>query len=484
MAARAPFRRDWARIRDAMSTVPATLLRAVLLLASTLAAAAGETLLLLDDRVVERADGLRLRVGTVVKHPANPLFGEDRAWEVRLDNGYFNLARDGTTGAYQCWYSPFIVDELTTGTLEARRAAVRYRSTPTREMGLCYAVSRDGLRWEKPELGLVEFGGNRANNLVMRSVHGAGVLEDPLDPDPARRFKVFGGEQIPGRPRRFQVAFSPDGRRWSAPIVSMEIGVTGDTHNVAIWAPELGRYVGLTRRWLAGQRLVMRSESADFTRWSPAVEVMRGDEVNQTYALTVFRHADRYLGLLMVMNQQTDRVHCELAWSPDTVRWHRIDPGRALIPVSESPGAYDWGCVYAASGPVFVGDEVRLYYGASSGPHTGWRHGFLALATLPRDRFAGYVAGGEEGVLVTRPVTLGPRGLTVNLTATGGSATMDILDESGSPVPGLRAQWVGADGLRLEPRWESAGESASVAGRTVRLRFRLRNATLYAVDLL
>jgi hypothetical protein len=461
-----------------------TLLRTTLLGMLALTGWAGETLLVLDDRVVDRAERLRLRVGTVTKHPANPLFGEDRPWEVRFDNGYFNLLRDEASGTYHCWYSPFIVDELTTGTPAGERAAVRYRATPTREMGLCYAVSEDGLRWQKPELGLVEFGGSRANNLVMRSVHGAGVLEDPLDPDPARRFKVFGGEQIPGRPRRFQVAFSPDGRRWSDPIVSPGIGVTGDTHNVAIWAPELGRYVGLTRRWLAGQRLVMRSESADFTRWSPAVEVMRGDEVNQTYALTVFRHADRYLGLLMVMNQQTDRVHCELAWSPDTVHWHRIDPGRALIPLGESPGAYDWGCVYAASGPVFIGDEVRLFYGASNGPHTGWRRGFLALATLPRDRFAGYVAGGEEGMLVTRPVTLGPSGLTINLAAAGGTATVDVLDETGTPVPGLRARWEGVDGLRLEPRWEFAGGLDGVAGRTVRLRFRLRNATLYAVDLL
>lgn len=459
------------------------LLRTALLGALALTGWAGETLLVLDDRVVDRVERLRLRVGAVTKHPANPLFGEDRPWEVRFDNGYFNLLRDEANGTYHCWYSPFIVDELTSGTPAGERAAVRYRSTPTREMGLCYATSEDGLNWRKPDLGLVEFGGSRANNLVMRSVHGAGVLADPLDPDPARRFKVFGGEQIPGRPRRFQVAFSPDGRRWAAPIVTPEIGVTGDTHNVAIWVPELARYVGLTRRWLAGQRLVMRSESADFTRWTPAVEVMRGDEVNHTYALTAFRRGGRYLGLLMVMNQVTDRVQCELAWSPDTVRWHRIDPGRPLIPNADAPGAYDWGCVYAANGPVFVGDEVRLYYGASDGPHTAWRNGFLALATLPRDRYAGYVAGAEEGTLVTQPLQLRAGGFTLNLAAAEGAVTVEVLGLDGAPLPGFAARWERTDGLQLEPRWEPGTDGRDLAGRTVRLRFRLQQATLFAVDL-
>ncbi len=31
---------------------------------------------------------------------------------------------------------------------------------------LCYAVSRDGIHWTKPELGLVEYRGSKANNLA------------------------------------------------------------------------------------------------------------------------------------------------------------------------------------------------------------------------------------------------------------------------------------------------------------------------------
>ena len=40
---------------------------------------------------------------------------------------------------------------------------------------MCYAVSEDGLNWTKPELGLIDFQGNKAKNLILRGAHGLGV---------------------------------------------------------------------------------------------------------------------------------------------------------------------------------------------------------------------------------------------------------------------------------------------------------------------
>ena len=305
-----------------------------------------ENYLLLDDRVVDRTENAHLAVGKAVKHPANPLFKEDRTWEVRFDNLYPNVLYDAEAKLYKCWYSPFIVDELTTGTPPKARVGVKYRSTPSREMGLCYATSTDGIHWEKPTLGVVPFNGSRNNNLVVRAAHGAGVFKDLAEKDPARRYKLFAGQQIPGQKRRFQVAFSADGIHWSQPLLCPEIGVEGDTHNNAIWAPDLKRYVGITRQWTAGQRLVMRTESPDFIHWTKAVEVLRGDEVSQTYAMPIFPYQDVYLGLVMMINLKTDLVQCELAWSPDTVTWHRIDPGHALIPQSATPLDYDLSLIH------------------------------------------------------------------------------------------------------------------------------------------
>ena len=104
--------------------------------------------------------------------------------------------------------------------------------------------------------------------------------------------------------------------------------------------------------------------------------------------MPICHHADLYLGFLMIFNAETDRVHCELAWSPDTWEWHIIDPGTPLIDTSDEKGDYDWGCVYA-SVPIFLPDEIRIYYGASDDTHYGWRKGYLALATVRPDGLAG-----------------------------------------------------------------------------------------------
>ena len=83
---------------------------------------------------------------------------------------------------------------------------------------LCYAVSRDGLHWEKPALGLVEYNGSTRNNLV--ALRGGAcdllavpVLHDPDDPDPRRRFKL--AFECREYDKLLSVAFSPDGLRWT-----------------------------------------------------------------------------------------------------------------------------------------------------------------------------------------------------------------------------------------------------------------------------
>ena len=50
--------------------------------------------LLLDSRVIKNTENAKLTLGTVKKHPANPLFGEDKPWEPRFDNLYPNVIYD------------------------------------------------------------------------------------------------------------------------------------------------------------------------------------------------------------------------------------------------------------------------------------------------------------------------------------------------------------------------------------------------------
>lgn len=436
--------------------------------------------LLLDARVVEKTNGVRLALGPVQKCAANPLFKEDRPWEVRFDNLYPNVTLDIRDGIYRCWYSPFIVDPVVRETPAEQRATVRYKPHD-REMGICHAASRDGIHWEKPVLDLVEFEGSKANNLVLRGPHGAGVFFDSADSDPARRYKLIC--RTSDADVTMGVAFSPDGQHWSRMIPCPEMKAVGDAHNNALWMPEAGRYAAFTRlKSKTGERLVARSESADFLHWTPAVEVLRGDPQNQTYAMTVFRHAGLYLGLLMIFTPGDDRVHCELAWSPDTSAWHRINPGTAFIPNSETRGDYDWGCVYAGA-PIVQNDETRIYYGASNGPHTGWREGFLALATLRPDGFAGYepVEREKSGQVLTRPVRCAGGPLRLTADAAGGKVSVRLLDEAGKVL--ATAAPVTGDVTDEALRWEGGfklAEVAEVGERPVRIEFELTAARVYS----
>ena len=434
---------------------------------------ASKTILLLDDRVVDRVENAVLRMGKVQKHPSNPLFGEDKPWELRVDNMYPTVVFDSQEGIYRCWYNSFLEDVYVWNWAE---------------MGLCYATSRDGLHWEKPELGVVEFNGSKANNLVARRLHGAGVFMDTTERDPARRFKMIcsvgdhGEPKTMKNPRVMAVAFSPDGWHWSEMKLCPEIGNplvgTGDTHNNALWAPEIGKYVGITRKW-SGGRVVVRTESPDFIHWTEAVDVMQGEELAQTYSMPVFRYAGVYLGLVSIYNPKTGRVHCELARSPDTVKWTRIQPGTSLIPTSDFPGDYDWGCVYAAA-PVIEQDGIQLYYGASDHGHEDKRKGFLALATLRPDGFAGYEpkVPDQRATVVTRPLTCTSKDLTLTADAQGGSITVSIVDEDG--VMRLESEPIEGNVTETLVSWKNCGSLEKYVGSKLRLQATIRNAKVYA----
>lgn len=400
--------------------------------------------LFLDQRVIEKSENVHVTIGTVKKHPANPLFSEDKPWEMRFDNLYANVIYDEQEKIYKCWYSPFIVDNSSRDiAVEDRKNTHYYKAPYNREMGICYAVSADGLKWTKPEMGLVEYEGSKANNILWRGTgpvvenewfgpHGTGIFKDLRDPDPERRYKAILKRDI------LSVAFSPDGIRWDTTHSCPEADSAGDTHNNAFWAPTLGRYVGITRQWDDAEnvRQVAVTYSDDFIRWSKSEVVLQGITANhQVYAMPVFYYAGVYLGLAAIHDQTSDRVWTELTWSADTRKWHRISPGTPLIGNDGKEGDYDWGCVYSAATPVILKDEIRIYYGSSDGKHHGWRNGHFCLATLRPDGWAGMEprSPDDPGYVLTRPlvVAAGPVLITADVTP-GGSVVVSCIDEAGN----------------------------------------------------
>ena len=443
--------------------------------------------LLLDARIVAGVQNAELTLGTVRKHGGNPLFGEDRPWEKRFDNLYANIAYDDREGTYKCWYSPFIVDNPSKGLTLQQRKQVKYAAPRNREMAICHATSKDGLAWNKPELGLVEYEGRKANNILWRGgedgaapggPHGSGILRDLREPDPGRRYKAF------LKSGSLSVAFSADGIHWGPATACAEADSAGDTHNNAFWAPTLGRYVGMTRTWSKSfGRQVARTSSDDFLHWEKTTPVLQGlDRNRQTYAMPVFFHGGVYIGLVAIHDQQADRVWTELAWSPDTREWHRVLPGTPLIPNGGNEGDCDWGCVYPAAYPVFLDHEIRLYYGGGDGLHTSWRNGFLCLATLRPDGFAGYKAtAAARPALVTTT-----RGFDANMPlrvsadiSTGGKLVVRVLNGANGEREVLAESRPFTTTVSdAVVQWPD--ESAPAASKATRIQFAFRDATVYS----
>ena len=449
--------------------------------------------LVLDDRRIDEAIAAKLTLGEISKHPQNPFFGEDKPWEPRFDNVYANVIYDVEDKLYKCWYNPFIVDERVTQTPPGKRHpdSCNYMDVKPsgREMGLCYACSAAGIHWEKPELGLVEFGGNKQNNILMRRVNGAGVFKDGRETDPARRYKMF----FCGEPQ-MTVAFSADGLHWREPLPIPQVEAHG-THPNAFWAETLGKYVGITRQHAGSLRLVTRTESSDFVQWTLDECILRGPSPRlQVHDMIVFPTCGIYIGLLGIMvypaDSNTDvKQHVELAWSPDTVQWHRIQEGVPFMGhtpseterYGETP--YDWGTIFP-SAPIFFGDEIRIYYGAGDGYFFNWRNGYLALATLRPDGWAGYepIATDMPAVITTQPLTFD--GTSVGITADvsdGGSVRVAILDKAGNQLASSEPIHLTVTDSRV--KWEPSQDLANLRGKEIRLRFQLHNAKLYAFQI-
>jgi hypothetical protein len=188
-----------------------------------------------------------------------------------------------------------------------------------------------------------------------------------------------------------------------------------------------------------------------------------------------------YIGLVAIHDQDADRVWTELTWSPDTKKWHRVLPGTPLIPNSDVEGEYDWGCAYPAAYPVFLEDEIRLYYGASDGLHTSWRNGFLSVATLRPDGFAGYTQqeAGEPTKITT--TLIAPPDGSLRITADverKGYVKVSVLDErnellaESEPLIGSMS-----DG---NVRWREGFSFSELGNSSVQIQFEIQDATVYS----
>ncbi len=109
--------------------------------------------LMIDDALVEKMEGVELQLQKPV--PRELAIEHDAPWEGNT-SGYHTVFQDGDL--YKMYYRGSHYDEET--------------GKSGHEEVTCYAESRDGIHWDKPELGLVDFNGSKANNIILHESKG------------------------------------------------------------------------------------------------------------------------------------------------------------------------------------------------------------------------------------------------------------------------------------------------------------------------
>ena len=452
-----------------------------------------KTCLFLDDEHISRTARLTRSYETMRKF--GPVVQPDRPWEYNCVTIYGSVLPKPDGSGYQMWYQNFS----------------RHERGPGRAV-FCYAESEDGVRWEKPELGLFEREGTRRNNVVL--VHWGStwlstlnVIYDDAEEREDRRYKMLFSAADDGEGPGLFVAFSPDGIRWAVERTPVRTDASDRTtlmHDPGAEAP----FVAFTRRHGMMQehrsRAIYRSESSDFLTWTEPELMLTPDLRDswdvQLYGMPAFRYRDLYIGGLKRLWSTPDRIDTELVTSRDGRSWRRT---RHTVLSNGPEGSWDskWVAL-ASSAPIECSGALYFYHEGRAQAHGGmapFPRGGIGLAALPVDRFASIEAGPTEGILEMKPCQWQGGHIELNVDATGlsrrvnshtfgGIALAEVLDENGAPMPGFTrgdARAIHGDEAARRVEWRTSSDDGNpldaLIGRTISLRVYLTSARLYAV---
>lgn len=471
-----------------------------------------------DDRAIPWRNNLQLTPLTAQKHPANPVLR--RGPEGAPDHGHAILYGSVLylDGKFRMWY------------LGMFETAIKSGQAPGWWRPMCYAESDDGIHWTKPKLNLVEFNGNKQNNicLIKSEVPSLAkvndfltVLYDADDPDPQRRYKcayiahppfadVRGGRSSIGPDERrwgaFICATSADGLTWNV-VGDRPMNAGGERFEVS----SLYRYGNFY--YASGQlitpwtwrmdgsdigRVMLTYRSADFDHWSraKALAFARPGQLTATpipgqqthMGAGIWNRGNVLVGLYGMWQDAPEKpkdgrywntgvsVDLGLIVSDDGIHFREPVPDHPVIARGQQG---EWDDIALLQGHAFVnrGDQTMIWY---SHWDTGGKlkNMEIGLATLRRDGF-GYLSRKVKNTtahFVTAPFkTEGTLKLSVNVDGVSRETplTVELLDEFDRPVPGYsgkQAARITRSGTRTSVIWPARQTAELPDGQKLALR--------------
>ena len=443
--------------------------------------------LLADDFLIESTtDGVTSHLHQ--PKPAEVVFTADAPWEGNT-SGYYTLFQDGDR--YRMIYRGWAHDP---------ESMKQLRPEVT-----CYAESTDGIHWEKPELGLFDFEGSKANNIIVRSgngIHNFTAFRD-TNPDcpPEARYKALGGSKEKGK-HGLMYFRSADAIHWEQ--VGKEPVITEgafDSQNLAFWDAERGEYRAYWRiftegvvdakQWKpGGYRAIRTATSKDFVNWEPHQDLTYPEGTPNQHLYTnaiqpYFRAPHLFVGFpTRYLPDQGQRVEPIFMISRDGTHFQRFN--EPVVPESapadrkgNRSNYLTWGLFPLPGKP----DEMSVYATeAYYGPVPGRVRRFVYRL----DGFVSRRASPEGGEILTKPLTFSGNHLSLNYAARsdGGSVKIEIQDAAGKPIPGFTladSVPLAGDAVKATAHWKSGYDLSSLAGTPVRVRFVLSDADLFSL---
>lgn len=472
-----------------------------------------------DDKNIEKSSNLQ-----IVSHKPEKkniaLYCDDE-WEGEC-NGYGTIVK--TPDCYLMYY------RATVHKYNADGSGARGVSTNV----VCVAQSHDAIHFTKPDLGIYEYNGSYHNNIVFalpdKKLDTFSVLydENPNCPE-EERFKALTNGWEGEEPRLYYLA-SADGIHFVEKYL-LNVQGTMDSYNPVMWEKNRGQYFLYYRAFHEADgtdhltwegvddntsiRDVRVATSDDFTNWTThgrikfeegqedyplyTNQITKYDRDTTTFIGFPVRYCDRvadkrnfdFMPLSDFRSkiiehygrQGTAITDCVIMTSSDGFTFDRRDEA-FLTPGPENNSNWWYGNCYTVYGlaetkadDAGAANEISLYVGENY----RIKKVHFRRYTLRLDGFFSWYAPYKGGEILTKPFEADCERIYINFaTSAIGGVTVAVCDEDGNILDGYQSDMMFGDSVERPVEFKKA--IAELKGKTVRLKFTLKDAHLYSFE--
>lgn len=486
--------------------------------------------LFLDNFILDHLDGVKRELCAPQKAPEPLLSFSDLPWErVQFNPGTAGVVHDPDDGLFKMWYwqglagEPFNTSQVL---CYAESKDALHWEKPLRDDCIPFQ-GHTATNIVHPDV----------------SQSGLALNHDRSDSERKYLLVNWppktAAKRPPGSPRLSSVDASPDGIHWRT--ISEESRLPHHHEQKIIWDEGIQRYIGYSQYshhqdFLYRKRQIGRQESADFINWSPKEVVLSADwDANlppdmEMHDMSARKVGGLYIGITSEFLAEPfwqeregrnwrDQAFARLGLytSRDGRRWQRaggpgpwvdtgapgeqdygfacftpagelVHNGKLVIPYSANPQKQSW-LQQGPPTPLYPQEAYRLQQEAwhdrealQDGPIPKRAVGGLILR---EDGWAKLVPNYESGQVYTKQFVFEGDALRVNADCSYGYVRVELLDPTFAPYEGFSAEQCdaltgAADEIWHTVSWQGRSDLRALWNRPVRIRFSLREASIYA----